>query len=193
MQALRTAYLFRAAALLMSCCFVLTACENDQQEVDNLFKKEIRLEEAKQIESYLSEKGVVKAKLVSPFMLRRTGDDSAYMEFPKTLHVDFYDTTSRIESILDARYAKYFERERKILLRDSVVVINTVNGDTLRTSELWWDQNKEEFYTTAPARILQRTQTMFAAGGLKAAQNLSWKQFNQASGTFVTTDSTLMQ
>ena len=150
------------------------------------------LEEAKQIESYLSEKGVVKAKLSSPFMLRRT-TDSAYMEFPKTLHVDFYDSTTHIESILDARYAKYFEYERKILLKDSVVVINVKNGDTLRTSELWWDQNKEEFYTTAPARIFQPTQTMYAARGLRAAQNLSWKEFNGASGHFLTTDSTLMQ
>lgn len=192
MQRHSSTYFLRTAALLLGCFFVLTACENDQQEVDNLFKKKIMLEEATQIESYLSEKGIVKARLTSPYMLRRQAD-SAYMEFPKTLHVDFYDTTSRIESILDARYAKYFEYDHKILLRDSVVVINTVNGDTLRTSELWWDQNKEEFYTTAPARIHQRTQTMFAREGLRAAQNLSWKEFNKASGHFLTTDSTFMQ
>lgn len=192
MQRHSSTYFLRTAALLLGCCFVLAACENDQQEVDNLFKKQIMLEEAIQIESYLSEKGIVKARLTSPYMLRRQAD-SAYMEFPRTLHVDFYDTTGRIESILDARYAKYFEYDRKILLRDSVVVINTVNGDTLRTSELWWDQNKEEFYTTAPARIHQRTQTMFAREGLRAAQNLSWKEFNKASGHFLTTDSTFME
>ena len=192
MQRHSSTYFLRTAALLLGCFFVIAACENDQQEVDNLFKKKIMLEEAVQIESYLSEKGVVKAKLTSPFMLRRQAD-SAYMEFPKTLHVDFYDTTSHIESILDARYAKYFEYDRKILLRDSVVVINVKNGDTLRTSELWWDQNKEEFYTTKPARIYQRTQTMFAQQGLRAAQNLSWKEFNQASGRILTSDSTFPQ
>lgn len=189
MQRHSKTYLLRTAALLLSCFFVLTACENDQREVDNLFSKKVLLEEAIQIESYLSEKGIVKAKLTSPYMLRRTGD-SAYMEFPKALHVDFYDTTSRIESILDARYAKYFEFERKVLLRDSVVVISMINGDTLRTSELWWDQNKQEFYTTAPARIHQRTQTLNAAQGLRAAQNLTWKEFYQASGHFMTSDST---
>ncbi|WP_315818713.1 LPS export ABC transporter periplasmic protein LptC [Paraflavitalea speifideaquila] len=125
-------------------------------------------------------------------MLRRT-TDSAYMEFPKTLHVDFYDTTSRIESILDARYAKYFVNERKVLLRDSVVVISMVNGDTLRTSELWWDQNKQEFYTNVPTRIHQRTQTLHAGAGLKAAQNLTWKEFYQATGRFLTSDSTFIQ
>jgi LPS export ABC transporter protein LptC len=192
MQRLSLTYFLRTAALFLGCCFVLAACENDQQEVDKLFSRKIMLEEAKQVESYLSEKGIVKAKLTSPYMLRRTAD-SAYMEFPRSLHVDFYDSTSRIESILDARYAKYFEYERKVLLRDSVVVISMVNGDTLRTSELWWDQNKQEFYTNVPTRIHQRTQTLHAAAGLKAAQNLTWKEFYQATGRFLTSDSTFMQ
>ncbi len=192
MQRHSITYLIRTAALLLSCFFVLAACENDQREVDKLFSRKVMLEEAIQIESYLSEKGIVKAKLTSPYMLRRTAD-SAYMEFPRSLHVDFYDTTSRIESILDARYAKYFEFERKVLLRDSVVVISMLNGDTLRTSELWWDQNKQEFYTTKPARIHQRTQTLHAAQGLRAAQNLTWKEFYQATGHFLTSDSTFMQ
>lgn len=192
MQRHTITYFLRTAALLLGCFFVLTACENDQQEVDKLFTRKIMLEEARQIESFLSEKGVVKARLTAPFMQRRA-IDSAYMEFPKSLHVDFYDSTTKIESTLDARYAKYFQYESKILLRDSVVVINVANGDTLRTSELWWDQNKQEFYTTAPSRIHQRTQTMFARQGLRAAQNLTWKEFNQASGTFLTSDSTFMQ
>ncbi|NII24720.1 LPS export ABC transporter periplasmic protein LptC [Pseudoflavitalea sp. X16] len=191
MQRPTATYFLRTAALLLGCFFVITACENDQAEVDNLFSRKVRLEEAKNIESYLSEKGIVKAKLTAPFMLRRQVD-SAYMEFPKSLHVDFYDSTSRIESILDARYAKYFEYDRKILLKDSVVVINIINGDTLRTSELWWDQNKQEFYTTAPAHLNQRTGYLFARQGLRAAQNLSRKEFYQASGQTLTDDTTFL-
>lgn len=192
MQRHTSTYFFQIAALLLGCFFVLTACENDQQEVDRLFSRKVTLEEATHLETYMSEKGVVKAKLTAPYMLRRTAD-SAYMEFPKTLHVDFFDSTSRIESILDARYAKYFEFERKVLLRDSVVVISMTNGDTLRTSELWWDQNKQEFYTTAPARIHQRTQVLHAQQGIRAAQNLAWKEFYQTSGRFLTSDSTFIE
>jgi LPS export ABC transporter protein LptC len=175
---------YRIAALLMGCFFVLTACENDQREVDQLFSQEIKYEEAFKMESYLSEGGIVKAKLTSPYMKRREFD-SAYMEFPKTLHVDFYDSTSKVETVLDARYAKYFQYEQKILLRDSVVVISHKNGDTLRTNELWWDQNKQEFYTTARALILQRGQHMNAKAGLRAAQDLSWYDFYDANGVML--------
>jgi len=191
MQGHHPTYFFRIAALLLGCFFVITSCENSQQEVDNLFTRKVMLEEAHQIESYYSERGVVKSKLTAPLMFRRT-QDSMYMEFPKTLHVDFYDDSTRIQTILDARYAKYFENERKILLRDSVVVINIQNGDTLRTHELWWDQNKQEFYTTFPSHINKRTETMFAKNGLRAAQDLSWYDFYQASGQFLTSDSTLL-
>ncbi len=51
-------YFLRTAALLLGCCFVLAACENDQRDVDNLFSTKVTLEEAKQIESYFSEKAL---------------------------------------------------------------------------------------------------------------------------------------
>jgi LPS export ABC transporter protein LptC len=174
-------YYFLAAALLMGCFFVFTSCENDPEVVDQLFKKKTAVEEAKKIESYLSQSGKVKAKLTSPFMLRVQAD-SPYMEFPHTLHVDFYDTSTVIESTLDARYAKYVEFDHKVLLRDSVLVISIKNGDTMRTQELWWDQDKQQFYTDKPAHIYQRDKIIFAKSGLRASQNLTSYTFFESSG-----------
>ena len=181
MQSKRTTYYLFAAALLMGCFFV--SCENDQEVVNALFKKKIAVEEAKNIESYLSQSGTVKAKLTSPYMLRYTGQvDSPFIEFPRTLHVDFYDDSTVIESTLDARYGKYVEYDHKVLLRDSVLVVNIKNGDTLRTQELWWDQDKQEFYTDKPAHVLQRDKTIFAQNGLRAAQNLTSYTLFSSSG-----------
>src|SRR5690349_18411080 len=177
MQSTSIRYYFFAAALLMGCFFVFSSCENDEKEVDALFKKKAAVEEAKNIESYLSQSGVVKAKLTSPYMLRvqqvQSQADTPYMEFPRTLHVDFYDDSTVIESTLDAKYAKYVEFNHKVLLRDSVLVQSIKNGDTLRTQELWWDQDKQEFYTDKPAHVYQRDKIIFAKDGLRAAQNLS--------------------
>jgi LPS export ABC transporter protein LptC len=175
-------YLFPIAALLMGCFFVITSCENDMKEVEGLYKKKIGVEEANKIESYLSQDGYVKAKLVAPYMLRYQAD-SPYIEFPRTLHVDFFDSLINRESYLDADYGKYFEFERKVLLRDSVLVINIKNGDTLRTQKLWWDQNKSEFYTDDTAYIFQRDKVIVAADGLRAAQNLTNINFRNSSGT----------
>jgi LPS export ABC transporter protein LptC len=175
-------YLFPIAALLMGCFFVLPACENDPAVVKALYEKKIGIEEGKEIESYLSQDGYVKAKLVSPYMLRYQSPDSTFLEFPRTLHVDFFDSLTNRESYLDADYGKYFENDRKVLLKDSVLVINLKNGDTLRTQKLWWDQNKSEFYTDDTAYIFQRDKVIVAADGLTAAQNLTNINFRNSSG-----------
>jgi LPS export ABC transporter protein LptC len=175
-------YLFPIAALLMGCFFVMTGCENDPNTVRALYEKKIGVEEGKQIESYLSQDGYVKAKLVAPYMLRYQSPDSTFLEFPRTLHVDFFDSLRNRESYLDADYGKYFENERKVLLRDSVLVINLKNGDTLRTQKLWWDQNKSEFSTDDTAYIFQRDKVILAASGLTATQNLQNIKFFNSSG-----------
>lgn len=176
-----TKYLF-AAALFMGCFFVLAGCENDPEVVKNLFTKKVGIEEADQVVSYLSQDGYVKAKLSAPYMKRFLQTDSSYLEFPRTLHVDFYDSLGTRESYLDADYGKYFEQDRKVLLEDSVLVINIKNGDTLRTQKLWWDQNKSEFYTDDTAYIYQPDKVILAAKGLQASQNLTNIKFFYSSG-----------
>lgn len=174
----------KLAALLISCFFVCS-CENDIRDVDALMKRQTGVEEALQVTSYLSQEGMMKARLKSPFMLRHQAD-SAYVEFPRTLHVDFYNDSLEIESILDAKYARYREYEDKVYLRDSVVVINLMKGDTLKTDELWWDQNTQEFYTDKAVEIRQRDKTVYGTG-LKAAQDFSWYDIFHISGVVLTT------
>ncbi|HEX6430427.1 MAG TPA: LPS export ABC transporter periplasmic protein LptC [Niastella sp.] len=192
MRSTSNSYYFLAATLLMGCFFVFTSCENDPDVVNNLFEKKTAVEVAKKVESYLSQSGKVKAKLTSPYMLRVQAD-SPYMEFPNTLHVDFYDDSTVIESTLDARYAKYVEFDHKVLLRDSVLVVSIKNGDTLRTQELWWNQDKQEFYTNKPAHIYQRDKIIFAKDGLRAAQNLTSYTFYNSSGPMLVPNSGIPQ
>ena len=171
-----TKHTITRATILLGCLCMTFACENPDTVLEDLYKKKVAVEEAKNIVSYLSQGGIVKAKLTSPYMLRYQ-TDSPYIEFPRTLHVDFYNDSAIIESTVDARYAKYIEFDRKVLLRDSVVVLSLQNGDTLRTQELWWDQNKQEFYTDKPAHVHQRDKVIPALKGLRASQNLTWYDF----------------
>jgi len=168
------------ASLLGLLFFLIGACENNPQEVDSFFKKEIGVEEGKTIESYLSQGGIVKAKLVSPYMLRYQAD-SPYIEFPRKLHVDFYDDSLKTQSTLDALYGKYTEYNRKVLLRgkdNKVIVINLKNKDTLMTSELWWDQDKQQFYTDDSVHVHQPDRVVNGKG-LQATQDFSsWTIFN---------------
>ena len=154
-------------------CFYLFACENDIQEVKDLGKRNPGIEEGKNIESYLSNDGKVKAKLTAPVLLRYQ-NDSGKTEFPKSLHVDFYDSLATVESQLNAKYGKYLENDNKVFLRDSVIVFNR-NRDTMWCEELWWNQQTGTFYTDKPATIAKyKQQKTTGQLGLVADQNFKW-------------------
>jgi len=138
------------------------------------------VDQATKVESYLSQGGQVKAKLTSPLMLR-VSSDTSYTEFPKTLHVDFYNDINVVDARLDAKYGKYYENLNKVYLRDSIKIIST-KGDTLYCEDLWWDQNKELFYTDKFARQRSPGQKIDGKNGLEATQNLTKIIFKNVDG-----------
>ena len=160
--------MIRPFTFLILCSLVLAACENDEKKVNAFFEKKLGVDKATIIESYMSQGGKMKAKLTAPVMLRYQ-DTSSRMELPNSLHIDFYDSTKRVESKLDALYASYYENDNKIFLRDSVRVYNT-KGDTLFCKELWWDQRIQKFYTEKPVSIHTSDMIMYGEG-LSAPQD----------------------
>lgn len=160
------------------------------QDLPSNARRVIPPEEAEQVVSYLSEGALVKGKLTAPYMLRFQRADSPYAEFPRSLHVDFYNASMAIQSTLDALYGKFLQNQNKVYLRDSVVVKNLEKGDTLHTPELWWDQKTERFYTDKPVRIYTKTKTLFGTG-MEADQNFKWYKITHFTGTVLTTQNGL--
>lgn len=148
--------------LVAICCF--NACENDKGAVKKSLEKGLGKDVATQVKVQYSVQGKKKAILTGPQMFR-VQDTVTYIEFPKTVHVDFYDLKDSIESVLDAKYARYNDGQSKITLRDSVRIVNIL-GDTLYCEELFWDRNKlgEEFFTDKPVRIRRKTEIIDGIG-----------------------------
>jgi len=109
-----------------------------------------------------------------------------YVEFPNTIHVDFYNDSSKIESVLDAKYAKYVESQSKILLRDSVRFIGMKNGDTLYCNELYWDRNRPvyQFYTDKPVQIRTKMQIINGTG-FETSQDFKDKWIKYPTNTII--------
>ncbi|MBL7741733.1 MAG: LPS export ABC transporter periplasmic protein LptC [Chitinophagaceae bacterium] len=182
---------YYSAATLIVCCFFLSACENDQKQIDLWTKKVTEVEEAKQIESYLSQDGIMRAKLTAPLMLRVL-TDTLYVEFPNSLHVDFYNDSTKVESWLDSKYGKYFESLDKVYLRDSVVVIN-IKGDTLKCPDLWWDQNTKLFYTDKYAEYHAKGKNIYGGKGMEATQDMKSVTFKEPTGIVNVSDKGMVE
>lgn len=170
---------------------VFAGCENDVEQVNATNERKPNIEEAFKVESYLSQAGRQRAKLIAPYMKRYTMDTS-FLEFPRSLHVNFFDSTGKVESQVDALYGKYLETQSKVFLRDSVVAFN-VKGDTLRTPDLWWDQNTRKFFTDKVVRFKSATKVIYGGKGFEADQDLSHYTIFQPTGIIIVPDSMAAQ
>jgi LPS export ABC transporter protein LptC len=94
--------------------------------------------------------------------------------------VEFFDDTLNVESTMNARYARYYEEQGNILVRDSIVVVNK-KGERLNTEELVWNEKLRRFYTEKFVRITTPTQTMYG-DGLEANEDFSWYQIKNPKG-----------
>ena len=184
----------RTIAISLAVCIMTAAC-GDKTAVSNAKgPHKIVPDEVYGVESMMSEPvtdaagkltAKVKGKLTAPYMLRIPRADSPYAEFPRSLHVDFYNDTLRVESQLDARYGKYLNNQDKVFLRDSVVVKNILKGDTVRCRTLWWDQHTERFTTDDPVRIYTPDKILYGTG-MEADQNFRWYTIKKMTGIVLT-------
>jgi LPS export ABC transporter protein LptC len=154
--------------LFLGFILMISSCENKVSEVEALLSKQKGVDEAHGIEAYMSTTGKMKGKLRAPLMLHYQ-DSIPKMVFPKSLHVDFFNDSTVIESRLDARYAEYFEQTNKVFLKDNVKVFNNI-GDTLFCDELWWDQTLAKFYTDKPVEI-HKPKEIIKGIGMSATQD----------------------
>jgi LPS export ABC transporter protein LptC len=175
------------------------ACQDKAKKAVVYKAHAIPPEEADSVVSYLSEGGMdkgvlesrVKGRLTAPYMRRFQRTDSPYAEFPRTLHVDFYQDSVTmnqkpvIESKLDALYGKYLSAQNKVYLRDSVVVRNVLKGDTVHCQDLWWDNKTERFSTDKPVRIYTKDKVLFGTG-MDADQNFRWYNIRKLTGVVLT-------
>ncbi len=152
-------------AAVFTGCFFLAGCEDKLSEGHAKFnQKDIAREEGKSVVITYSVAGKKKAVLTGPIMYR-VQDTVPYVEFPKSVQVDFFDVRDSLDSKLDAKYATYKESQSKVFLRDSVRIIN-VKGDTLYCDELYWDRSHTdtEFYTDKRVRIRRRMEIIDGIG-----------------------------
>ena len=159
-------------AALLTGCFFLLSCENNEKEVSDLNKKAISTEIAKDIKLNYTTAGKTKAILTAPVMLH-VMDTVTYYEFPNTLYTEFYNADEVKESKLTAMYAKYRDGQNVIYLRDSVKIINMLKGDTIYCEDLYWDRNRTgmEFHTEKKVRIRQKNGQYLNGTGMEASQS----------------------
>ena len=82
--------------VLASTLIIMMGCENDLTEVREMAGKNTNTEVGTQIDSYLSLEGKMKAHLTAPTIIRYVAEGPKRSEFPKSLHVDFFNDSNKL-------------------------------------------------------------------------------------------------
>jgi hypothetical protein len=179
------------------------SCSNSKKDLSIFDKNKISQEESKNITSYLSQGGVMKARLFAPKMIRYTSD-SIRVEFPQGQHTEFFlenkdlvhgVDTNIVESHIFSKYGRYTEFNNKVYLKDSVLCYNALKKDTLWCDDLWWDQDKQVIFTWGKFRFKTHDgQDMKGNGektGFTAKQDLTEYTLYNSTGVMIAPAGTL--
>jgi len=169
------------AAILV---LLFQSCENDLKVVKAFSDPEKGPDIAMfNFETIYSDSAKIKGKLTAPILDRYDSNNKKYSEFPKGLHVYFYNDSMVVKAEIMAKYAINQDNTQLWEARNDVVVINS-KGEKLNTEQLFWDQNKKIIYTKKYCRITTPDGNQsIGENGMEANENFEhWKLFG-ATGT----------
>jgi LPS export ABC transporter protein LptC len=138
------------------------------------------LREVENMELFYSESSVVKVKMRAPIVYEFLNGDR---EFPKGIHIEFYDAFGKLESTLDANHAYYFKEENKWRGRGDVVVKNVLKKEQLNTEELFWKPAEHKIFTDKFVTIRQQGDVIYGEG-MEANEDLSDFEITRVTGDF---------
>jgi LPS export ABC transporter protein LptC len=157
--------------------FCLVSCENDIEKINSLTNTNNLPDiSGKKVEILYSDSGKVKMKLNADEIQQFGKAEKPYIEFPKGIHVIFFDDSLDVESEIIADYAKYFQNEKLWEARGNVIAHNLANGEKLNTEELFWDENLGRIYSNSFSRIENKDGTFYGQKGFESNQKFTrWK------------------
>ena len=88
---------------------------------------------------------------------------SQKQEFQKGFQAKFYNEQKELINILSSKYALRSEKEHKTTMKDSVV-FSSLEDETLKTSELIWDESAGKLLTDKYVRISRKDELIHGYG-----------------------------
>ncbi len=174
------------AALIAGAAILFSACgKNDIAKIQAFSAPEnLPIQEATNFEILSTDSGVVRYSLKAPKLLRYENDGQSYTEFPKGVKIIKFDDQKKIVSSLTADYAKQFVKENRWEAKNNVVVTN-IQGDSLKTEHLIWDEKNKKIFTEEYVKIIREDQIITGIGLTSDQDMQNWKIKNPKGVLYV--------
>lgn len=145
--------------------------------------KEYSVETARNVEVMYSDSAKIRVRISGPVSKRYVYRYKVEEEFPDSVHVDFYDRYGNLTGTLDAEYALRKPADRKVIVRNHVVLRND-KDEMLETNELIWDERTREIYTDRFVKITRPDEVIFSRG-FKTNESFDTYELQAVEGNLV--------
>ena len=174
----------KTGILLLVFSLYFISCENEIEKINSLAGTSIFPEvSGKNVEIIQSDSGKVRVRILAPELYKYDQVEQPYIEFPRGMKAYFYDDSLKIESVIEAGYVKYFEKERLWEAKNNVEARNLKKGEQLNTEHLFWNEQKKTIYSNTNSRIVTEDGTFYGEKGFDANQDLSKWKLKSSKGT----------
>ncbi|MGK0363771.1 MAG: LPS export ABC transporter protein LptC [Saprospiraceae bacterium] len=174
---------YAALTVVFILLFLLSSCQNDLAEIQRFIKQEeTTYETISDFKTLYSDSAIVKVKIEGPTMLRYLDKDKPRQEFPDGMKVEFFTPNQRVTSRLTAKYGMRLEKDKQIIMRDSVVW-ESLNKEILETTELIWDEKEERVFTNKFV-VIRRPGEIITGYGFESNQDFTYSKIKSVTGQF---------
>jgi LPS export ABC transporter protein LptC len=153
---------------LYICCMfavvVFASCTDDIEKVRIVTSKNLMpVETGENVQINFTDSGYCKARLFAPLLERYSNEEKNYSEMRKGITAYFFNRNRKVDSYLKARYAISYDKEKRMVARNDVVMVN-IDGDTLNTELLNWDQQTQRISSDKHVRITTPEEVIIGEG-----------------------------
>ena len=180
--------LLPAIALALAASFSLWSCSEKKQELmkGNFDPEHFATMTTTNVETLISDSGVVRYKIVSPIWLIFDQAKEPKWTFPKGIHLEKFNDLFRVEAEVKCDSAIFF-KEKQLWRLDGYVEITNITGEKFLTPQLYWDQRKQELYSDSFIHIEQKGR-IIEGYGFNSNDRLTKYEVKKVMGMFPASD-----
>ena len=171
-------------ALMLLFLGTILSCEDETKDVvDVKFDPNTTYTmKATDVVSLISDSGVTRYRLKAKDWLVYGKAEDPYWYFPEGIYVEKFDTLFNTDASIKADTAYYYDK-RGLWELVGNVEIESLQGERFETSQLFWDQKKEQIYSSRYIRIEQEDKIVTGIG-FESNQNMTHYKIFNSQGIF---------
>ncbi len=128
-----------------------------------------------------SEYGRLQMEMEAPLIVQYRQPDTR-THYPQGVNLRFFDNQRRLQTAVSARKAISYDDQDILYARDSVVIIDYSNGDTIYLEDITWKSKEDVIYSNRPVRAVNGARLTFGDGFISDA-NLTNLRVKRQRGT----------